>query len=115
MTTPARNRPKAAAPKPQTLVVENTLKCQTADGGEVSLSLLLPYSNLKLLLTMEGQEMPEEDLVDYVITEIMPPETAAVINGLQDGVDTIIFTLKWLDALGERLNSLGKAGPSSKS
>lgn len=114
-TTAARPRKTPVpGPKPRSVVVENTLKCQTAADGEVSLSLLVPYPKLKLLMSIEGAEIPEEELVDYLLAEIMPAEVAETLTGLQDGADTIFFAIDWMQALGARLNNLGKAVPSSK-
>jgi hypothetical protein len=114
-TTAARKTPaKTPGPKPRSVVVENTLKCQTAADGEISLSLLLPYPKLKQLMAIEGSEIPEEELVDHLLTEIMPEDVSETLSGLQDGADTIFLAIAWMQALGERLNALGKAVPSSK-
>ncbi|WP_284986964.1 hypothetical protein [Arthrobacter sp. fls2-241-R2A-172] len=115
--TPAKATESKApepGPKPRSFVVENTLKCQTAADGEISLSVLLPYAKMKQLLTIEDQELPEMEMVDYVLDEIMPAADSATLKGLQDGADTILFTMEWLQAVGERLGGQqGKFGPSS--
>lgn len=113
-TTTRRTPAKTPGPKPRSVVVENTLKCQTSADGEISLSLLVPYPKLKQLMAIEGAEIAEEELVDHLLTEIMPEEVAETLAGLQDGADTIFFSVAWMQALGERLNNLGKAVPSSK-
>ena len=113
----ARKAPAAApkpGPKPRTAIVENTLKCQTNVDGEISLSLLVPYRKMKQLLKIEEAEIPEADVVDYVLDEIMSAEDAETLQNLQDGADTLTFALEWLQAVGEKLgDSVGKSGPSS--
>ncbi|MET4094565.1 hypothetical protein [Arthrobacter sp. UYCu712] len=105
--------PGAPGPKPKSIVVENTLKCQTVD-GEISLSLLVPYPKLKLLLTLEDDNIEEAEMVDYILENILSEADAATLNGLSDGTETFIFAIEWMTALGERLgSSVGKSGPSS--
>lgn len=101
-------------PKPRSVIVENNLKCQTNADGEISLSLLVPYRKMKVLLKVEDAGIPEEEIVDYILDEIMSPEDAATLTGLQDGADTLMFAMEWMQAVGEKLgNSVGKSGPSS--
>ncbi|MCO4256512.1 hypothetical protein [Pseudarthrobacter cellobiosi] len=101
-------------PKPRSIIVENTLKCQTNVDGEISLSLLVPYKKMKVLLKVEDAGIPEEEIVDYILEQIMAPEDAETLTGLQDGADTLLFAMEWMQAVGEKLgDSVGKSGPSS--
>lgn len=101
-------------PKPRTAIVENTLKCSTNVDGEISLSLLVPYKKMKQLLKIEEADIPEADIVDHILDEIMAPADAETLTNLQDGADTLHFAMEWLKAVGEKLGeSVGKSGPSS--
>ena len=112
--TAPRRKPPAPGPKPRTQVVEHTLKCQSDVDGEISLSLLVPYPKMKVMLRLEEDEIPEQDVVDHILENIMGAEDADKLMALQDGAETLEFTMDWMTAVGERLgNSVGKFGPSS--
>ena len=116
--TAAKTAPKKAArqagPKPDFQVVEDTLKCQTKLDGEVSISLVLPYAAVKKMMGIE--DVPEAEIMDFVIEEIMPESESAKVLGLQDGVDTFRITTEYTKAIGERLGaSLGESEGSSAS
>ncbi|MDJ0321658.1 hypothetical protein [Pseudarthrobacter sp. PS3-L1] len=101
-------------PKPRHQVVEHTLKCQTTADGEISLSLLLPYARMKVLMAIEEQELSEIQMVDYMLQNVIPAPEATTLMGLQDGGDTLSFAMAWLEAVGARLGGQqGKSGPSS--
>lgn len=101
-------------PKPDFQVVEDTLKCQTKLDGEVSISLVLPYAAVKKMMDID--DVPEAEVVDFVIEQIMPPAESQKILSLQDGVDTFRIAMQYTKALGERLGaSLGESESSSDS
>lgn len=111
---PAAKKTPEPGPKPAAQVVENALKCQTAADGEISLSLLLPYPRMKVLMAIEEQGLEEVEMVDYLLEKVMPEAESTILMGLQDGADTLKFTMAWLEAVGERLGGQqGKSGPSS--
>ena len=113
-SAPTAKTAPVPGPKPRSITVENTLKCQTNVDGEISLSLLVPYKKMKALIAMEDAEIPEAEVVDHILEKIMAPEDAEKLIGLQDGADTLMFAMEWLQAVGEKLgNSVGKSGPSS--
>lgn len=104
--------PGEPGPKPRSIVVEDTLKCQTKD-GEISLSLLVPYKKIKLVTSIP-EDVNDEDMLDFLLEQVIAPDDAETLLGLRDGTETFEFTMAWMDALGERLGaSLGKYGPSS--
>lgn len=114
MTAPKTKTAPEPGPKPRSIVVENTLKCQTAADGEISLNLLLPYVKMRELLTIEDKELPEAEMVDYILESVMLPDDSETLKGLQDGADTILLAMEWLQAVGDRLGGQsGKHGPSS--
>lgn len=103
--------PGAPGPKPPTLVVGETLKCQSID-GEISLSLLVPYAKFKLVMNMD--DIPEAEIVDFLLDEVMDPADKDKLVNLRDGAETLKFAMAWMEAIGERLgSSVGKSGPSS--
>lgn len=121
MTAPKKSTAKPAVkttgqagPKPDFLVVEDTLKCQTNLDGEVSISLVLPYPALKKMMNIE--DVPEAEIVDFVIEQVMPESESQKILGLKDGMDTFRIAMQYTKSLGERLGaSLGESEGSSDS
>lgn len=109
----AAAKPKVTGTKPRFAVVENALKCQSGE-GEVSLDLRVPLSAIKRMQKLD--DMPDEESLDYIIDEIMPADVNQAINGLRDGAEAMVFTMKWMEAVGERFGaSMGELDGSSAS
>lgn len=108
---PASKKARQPGPKPQHLVVERTLKSQTLD-GEISLSLVVPYQTIKKMMGID--DVPEADMIDFVLEEIMPPEESAKVLKLSDGIDVMAVTMAYMEAVGSRLGaSMGESAGSS--
>lgn len=104
---------KDGGPKPTYAVVENALKCQSWD-GEISLDLRIPLGNFEKLTLLESME--ESESLKYITTEIMPADVSKQIYGLRDSAEALKFTMKWIEAVGERFGaSLGELDGSSTS
>ncbi len=120
MTAPKSIAPTAAkkpaaepGPKPEYQVVETNLHCKTLD-GEISLSLLVPYQKIKLIMSMDDVE--EKDVIDFVLDELMAPVDADKLKQLRDGTETMKIAMRFMEAVGERLGmSVEKSGGSSAS
>ncbi|MET3349645.1 UNVERIFIED_ORG: hypothetical protein ABID57_001317 [Arthrobacter sp. UYEF1] len=113
-TKTAAKKPAAEpGPKPEYQVVETNLHCKTLD-GEISLSLLVPYQKIKLIMSMDDVE--EKDVIDFVLDELMSTEDADKLKQLRDGTETMKIAMRFMEAVGERLGmSVEKSGGSSAS
>lgn len=102
----------AAAPKPKYLVVENTLKCQTAN-GELSLPLAVKFGTVRKLMGGEGKSQFEE--FEFFMSEIFDDKANAAIDALDTAEAAEILT-QFSDALADRMKvSMGKSAGSSES
>lgn len=113
--TPKRSaaEKREGGPKPTYAVVENALKCQSWD-GEISLDLRIPLGNFEKLTLLESME--ESESLKYITSEIMPADVSKEIYGLRDSAEALKFTMKWIEAVGERFGaSLGELDGSSTS
>lgn len=121
MTAPKKTTAKAAVktsgepgPKPGFQVVEDTLKCQTKLDGEVSVSLVLPFDKVKKMIDIE--DVPEAEVIDFILEQVMPGAEAKKLLALKDGIDTFRIAMQYTKAIGERLGvSLGESESSSDS
>ena len=115
--TTAKTAVKATAepgPKPDFQVVEDSLKCQTKLDGEVSVSLVLPFVKVKKMIDIE--DVPEAEVIDFILNDIMPEQESKKLLALKDGVDTFRIAMQYTKAIGERLGvSLGESEGSSNS
>lgn len=113
MTAPKKPA-RQSGPKPDFQVIEDTLKCQTKLDGEVSVSLVLPFDKVKMMIDIE--DIPEAEVIDFILEKIMPEKESKKLLALQDGVDTFRIAMQYTKAIGERLGvSLGESESSSDS
>lgn len=103
---------KAPGPKPDFLIVEDTLKCQTAN-GELSLPLSLSFGTIRKLMKLEGGSQFEE--FDFFMDNVFTEEENAALDALDAAVSARILT-RFSGALAERMKaSLGESAGSSES
>ncbi|WOH20126.1 hypothetical protein IRJ34_07320 [Paenarthrobacter sp. GOM3] len=102
----------AAAPKPKFLVVENALKCQTAN-GELSLPLTVKFGTVRKLMGGENKTQFEE--FEFFMTEIFDDAANAAIDALDTAEAAAVLT-EFSDALADRMKvSMGKSAGSAAS
>ncbi|OZD48574.1 hypothetical protein CH252_18760 [Rhodococcus sp. 06-1477-1B] len=100
-------------PKPDFLVVEDHLKCQTAE-GEVSLDLRIPIERLEMF--MELDELDEKQIPKYLREQILWPEDRDKIVGMRDGAKAFAMLMRFAEEVGNRMGaSLGEFSPSTSS
>lgn len=103
---------KAAPEKPKYLVVENSLKCQTAN-GELSLPLSVKFGTVRKLMGGSGKTQYEE--FEFFMTEIFDEEANAAIDAL-DTVEAAEVLTEYSDALAGRMKvGMGKSSGSADS
>jgi hypothetical protein len=120
---PPANEPSAPAPpqptttrgepgpKPDFLVVENTLKAQTEE-GELSIDLRLSIEELERF--MEAQELEPVKIPRFIIDELLDEPTKRRLLGMKDGAKAYAVVMRWAQEVGARLGaSLGESGPSA--
>lgn len=111
MTTP-KTKPEPG-PKPDFLVVEDHLKCQTSE-GEVSIDLRIPIKRLELFMDMEGMDNKKMPL--YLREHILWPEDRDVIEGMRDGSKAFSILMRFAEEVGKRMGAdLGESSPSTPS
>lgn len=93
---------KTPGPKPDFLVVEDHLKCQTNE-GELSLDLRIPLSRIELFMGMEGIE--QKHALRYMLDNIFWPEDKAALEGMRDGAKALEIIGKYSETLGERMGA----------
>lgn len=94
--------------KPRLLIVEDSLKCQTSE-GEISLSLKIPLSSIRMLMSLADTEMDELETVDFLLDEVLPAHIVDQLENLSDGAEAFGLIMDYSEALGERMGaSLGK-------
>jgi hypothetical protein len=104
---------KTPGPKPDYLVVENHLKCQT-DEGEISIDLRIPLARLELFMDMEGIE--PKDMPRVIREDILNPEDRDTLLGMRDGVKALAILMQVATEIGNRMGaSLGESGGSTSS
>lgn len=100
-------------PKPEFLVVEDHLKCQTNE-GEISIDLRIPLTRLELFMEMEGVE--EKKMPLYLREHILWPEDRDKLEGMRDGAKAFAILMRFAQEVGERMGaSLGESSPSTAS
>lgn len=98
-------------PKPDFLVVEDSLKCQT-ENGEISLSLVVPFDVYERMIEFEGEE--GKHLPSYLLKEVVPETEAKKLRGLADGAKAFKILMRYSEEIGNRLGaSLGELAGSS--
>lgn len=112
MATATKNKPEPG-PKPDFLVVENHLKCQTEE-GEISLDLRIPIERLEKFMAMD--ELDQKTIPKYLRDEILWPEDREQIVNMRDGAKAFALLMKFADEVGKRMGaSLGESSPSTPS
>lgn len=104
---------KQPGPKPDFLVVEHNLHCQT-DDGELVLDLRVPFDTLEVFSSIDGME--PKTIPRFLLENIVPEDKREQLRKLQDGAKTYAILMKYSEAVGERLGvSLGEFDSSSDS
>lgn len=112
MTAPKRTTPEPG-PKPDFLIVEDHLKCQTAE-GEISIDLRIPLTRLELFMDMEG--IDEKKMPLYLREQILWPEDRKKLEDMRDGAKAFQILMKFAEKVGERMGaSVGESSPSTPS
>jgi hypothetical protein len=100
-------------PKPDFLVVEDHLKCQTSE-GEISIDLRIPIVRLELFMDME--DIDEKKMPLYLREKILHPEDRDKIEGMRDGAKAFQILMECMKEIGNRMGaSLGESSPSTPS
>lgn len=100
-------------PKPDFLVVEDSLKCQTRN-GEISLSLVIPFGAIESMIELEEQE--PKKIPSFLMNEVVPPEDAKKLRALSDGIEVFGILMRFAEEIGKRLGAgLGESESSSAS
>jgi hypothetical protein len=105
--------PRTPGPKPDFLVVENRLKCQT-DEGEKSLDLRIPIERLELFMDMEDLEA--KAIPKFIRDHVLWPEDKAIILEMRDGAKALQILMKYAEEIGKRMGaSMGESEGSTPS
>lgn len=108
-STPKKN----PGPKPEYLVVEHSLHCQT-DEGEVVLDLRLPIAKLELLMDMQELEIDDQKIPRWLLDNVVNDDDKASLEGMRDGGRAYAILMHYANAAGERLGaSLGESQGST--
>jgi hypothetical protein len=100
-------------PKPDFLVVEDALKCQTPE-GEISLDLRLPIPALEKFMT--AQNMDQQKIPRFILDELLDPADAKKLLEMRDGAKAYRIIMEWAGAVGRRIGaSLGESPSSTDS
>jgi hypothetical protein len=102
-------------PKPDYLVVEDHLKCQTNE-GEISIDLRIPLERIELFMDI-GETVEQKKIPRYMLDNIIWPEDKAVLEGMRDGAKVFEILIKFSEYLGGRMGAdmgefKGSTGPS---
>jgi hypothetical protein len=112
MTAPKNTR--TPGPKPDYLVVEDHLKCQTSE-GEISLDLRIPLDRIELFMDMGDLDIEQKKLPRYMIDNILWPEDKSTIVGMRDGAKALTIVSKFAETLGERMGAtMGESSGSTE-
>ncbi|CAD5999229.1 hypothetical protein [Agreia sp. COWG] len=101
-------------PKPDYLVVEDHLKCQTNE-GEISIDLRIPLKRIELFMEMDGN-VEQQHMPRYIIDKILWPEDAEQLDNMRDGAKALTIVMKVSEQLGQRMGAeMGESKPSTPS
>lgn len=104
---------RTPGPKPDFLVVENALKCQT-DEGEKSLDLRIPIERLELFMDMEDLEA--KAIPKFIRDHVLWPEDRDTILEMRDGAKALQILMKYAEEIGKRMGaSMGESAGSTPS
>ncbi|PPF64538.1 hypothetical protein C5E11_03865 [Clavibacter michiganensis] len=114
MTAKALKYTPEPGPKPDYLVVEDHLKCQTRE-GEISIDLRIPLKRLELFMDMDGN-VDQAHMPRYLIDKILWPEDAEKLDNMRDGSKALVIVMKVAEQLGDRMGAeMGESKPSTPS
>ena len=114
MTARTTKTPPEPGPKPDYLVVEDHLKCQTNE-GEISIDLRIPLKRLELFMEIDGK-VSEAHMPRYLIDNILWPEDADKLDNMRDGAKALVIVMNVAKQLGERMGAeMGESQPSTPS
>ena len=106
---------KTPGPKPDFLIVEDHLKCQTGE-GEISIDMRIPLDRIELFMDMDELDIAQKHYPRYVIDNILWPEDKDTLNGMRDGAKAMTIVLKFSTFLGERMGAdMGESSGSTES
>ncbi|MGV8912242.1 MAG: hypothetical protein ACOH14_06440 [Rhodoglobus sp.] len=91
-------------PKPDFLVVENHLKCQT-DEGEKSIDLRISFDRIELLMDMDEGTIEDKKMPRYVLDNILWPEDKAKLLEMRDGAKVVEIIMKVAEEIGARMGA----------
>lgn len=99
--------------KPEFLVVEHSLKCQTEE-GEISVDLRLPIPKLEQFMT--AQDLEPMAIPRFILDKVLPSNLSERLLNLQDGAQAYKIVMRWSQEVGARLGaSLGESPSSTDS
>jgi hypothetical protein len=100
-------------PKPDFLVVEDHLKCQTNE-GEVSLDLRIPIKRIESFMDMS--EVEGKDSLRFLLDRVLWPEDTDKLENMRDGAVVIKILARYSEELGERMGAdMGESKGSTNS
>lgn len=102
----------AAGPKPDFVVVEGSLKCQTSK-GELSLPLTVSFGTVRKLMKLDGGDQFAE--FEFFMDNVFTEDHNRQLDEL-DAAESARILTKFSEALAERMKvSLGESEGSSGS
>ena len=99
--------------KPEFLVVEHSLKCQTEE-GEISVDLRLPIPKLEQFMT--AQDLEPMAIPRFILDKVLPSDMSERLLSMPDGAQAYKIVMRWSQEVGARLGaSLGESPSSTDS
>jgi hypothetical protein len=95
---------KTPGPKPDFLVVDDHLKCQTGE-GEISIDLRIPLKRLELFMQMDDSGIDQSLMPRYILDNILWPEDKEQLENLRDGAKAFQILISVSRAIGERMGA----------
>lgn len=117
-TRVAKPKPEPG-PKPDFLVVEDHLYCQTNEGEKV-LDLRVSLPKLELFMSMDELDIPDSKSHRWIMENILNPEDKKTLDSMLDGAKALNIITRYVNTLGERMGAdlgtdLGESAGSSDS
>lgn len=110
--TASKATTRKAGPKPDFLVVEDSLKCQTSK-GELSLQLTVTFGTIRKLMKLDEDDQFAE--FEFFMDNVFTEEQNRRLDEL-DAAESARILTKFSNALAERMKvSLGESEGSSDS
>jgi hypothetical protein len=95
---------KTPGPKPDFLVVDDHLKCQTSE-GEISIDLRIPLKRLELFIDLPQLGIEQQHMPRYLLDNIIWPEDKDKIENMRDGATAFKILTKVAQTMGERMGA----------